>query len=181
LIAAKTETKNQISNLMPLRWKIFRIICIVQLLAASANALEKLLYFFLHISFSNIAGILLFIAVMLLCILGINLVNNNYPEEPVQGRQKKVFNRLFLLNFVLLTFLFGFIFAEMRSLNQFAINIGKSFFEIPVSLFLMLLVYLAMLIFQLIILYGLYQLRLELYSNFMKRKFDPIAIGFEKP
>ena len=41
---------------------------------------------------------------MLLCILGINLVNNNYPEEPVEGRQKKVFNRVFLVNFVLLTF-----------------------------------------------------------------------------
>jgi hypothetical protein len=29
-----------------------------------------------------------------------------------------------------------------------------------------------MLILQLIILYGLYRLRLELYSNFMKRKFE---------
>jgi hypothetical protein len=157
---------------MPLRWKIFRIICIVQLLAASVNALEKLFYFFLHVSFSNIAGLFLFIAVMLLSILGINLVNNNYPEEPVQGRQKKIFNRLFLLNFVFLTFLFGFIIAEFRSLNQFSISIGKSFFEIPFSLFLMLLVNLAMLILQLIILYGLYRLRLELYSNFMKRKFE---------
>jgi hypothetical protein len=117
---------------------------------------------------------------MLLCILGINLVNNNYPEEPVEGRQKKVFNRLFLLNFILLTFLFGFIIAEIRSLNQFAGDLGTTFFKIPLSLFLMLVVYLAMVIFQLFILYGLYQLRLELHSNFMKRKFDPIAIGFEK-
>jgi hypothetical protein len=157
---------------MPLRWKIFRIICIVQLLAASVNILEKLFYVFLHFSFSNIAGLLLFIAIMLLCILGINLVNNNYPEEPIEGRQKKVFNRLFLLNFVLLTFLFGFIIAEIRLLNQFAGNLGTTFFGIPFSLFLMLLVYLGMLIFQLVILYGLYQLRLELHSNFMKRKFE---------
>jgi len=157
---------------MPLRWKIFRLICIVQLLAAAACGLETLFYFFLHISVRNIAGIFLFGATMLLCILGINIVNNNYPEEPVQGKQKKIFNRLFLLNFILLTFLFGFIIAEIRSLDQFAINIGKSFFEIPVSLFLSLSVYWLMLIFQLIILYGLYRLRLELYSNFMKRKFE---------
>ena len=157
---------------MPLRWKIFRIICIVQLLAASVNALEKLFYVFINFSFSNIIGLLLFIAIMLLCILGINLVNNNYPEEPVAGRQKKTFNRLFLLNFVLLTFLFGFIIAEIRSLNQFAGNLGTTFFEIPFSLLLIVLVYIAMLILQLIILYGLYQLRLELYSNFMKRKFE---------
>lgn len=157
---------------MPIRWKIFRIVCIVQLLAASVNTLERFFYFFLNFSFSNIAGLLLFVSIMLLCILGINLVNNNYPEEPVEGRQKKVFNRLFLLNFVLLTFLFGFIIAEIRSMNQFVVRIGRSFFEIPVGLFIMLLVYLAMLIFQLIILYGLYRLRLELYSNFMKRKFE---------
>lgn len=169
----KTTFLNKfILNLVPLRWKIFRITCIVQLLAASANALEKLFYFFLNLSFSNIAGLLLFIAIMLLCILGINLVNNNYPEEPVAGRQKKVFNRLFLFNFLLLTFLFGFIIAEIRSLNQFAGKLGTTFFEIPFSLFLMLLIYLVMLIFQLIILYGLYHLRLELYSNFMKRKFE---------
>jgi hypothetical protein len=157
---------------MPLRWKIFRIICIVQLLAASVNILEKLFYVFLHFSFSNIAGLLLFITIMLLCILGINLVNNNYPEEPVEGRQKKVFNRLFLLNFVLLTLLFGFIIAELRLLNQFAGNLGTTLLGIPFSLFLMLLVYLCMLIFQLVILYGLYRLRLELYANFMKRKFE---------
>ena len=157
---------------MPLRWKIFRIICIVQLLAASVNILEKLFYVFLHFSFSNIAGLLLFIAIMLLCILGINLVNNNYPEEPVAGRQKKVFNRLFLLNFILLTLLFGFIIAELRFLNQFAGNLGTTLLGIPFSLFLMLLVYLGMLIFQLVILYGLYRLRLELYANFMKRKFE---------
>ena len=74
---------------MPLRWKIFRIICIVQLLAASVNALEKLFYVFINFSFSNIVGLLLFIAIMLLCILGINLVNNNYPEEPVDGPAKE--------------------------------------------------------------------------------------------
>ena len=157
---------------MPLRWKIFRIICIVQLLAASGNILEKLFYVFLNFSFSNIAGLLLFIAVMFLCIMGINLVNNNYPEEPVEGRQKKTFNRLFLLNFVLLTFLFGFIIAEIRSLHQFSANLGTTFFGLPFSLFLTLLVYLVMLIFQLVILFGLYHLRLELYSNFMKRKFE---------
>lgn len=157
---------------MPIRWKIFRMICIAQLLAASVNILQRLFYFFINFSFSNVAGLVLFVAIMLLCILAINLVNNNYPEEPIEGRQKKVFNRLFLLNFILLTFMFGFIIAEVRRLNLFAENLDIAFFQVPLSLFLMLLIYLSMLILQLIILYGLYRLRLELYSNFMKRKFE---------
>src|SRR5688572_3727527 len=155
---------------MPVRWKIFRIICIVQILAATANLLEALANFFLHISFGSIVGLACFTAVMLLCILGINLVNNNYPEEPVQDKQKKVFNRLFLLNFLFLAFLFGFIFREYRELTDFSILTGKDFFDIPFSQFIALIVYVWMLIVQLAILYGLYRLRLELYANFMKKK-----------
>ncbi len=161
---------------MPLRWKIFRIICVLQLLAASANLLQRLFYFFLNISFSNIAALLLFTSMLLLCVLGINLVNNNYPDEPVEGKQKKIFNRLFLLNFLLLAFLFGFIISGFRILDNFSSITGKAFFDLPFDLFLMPIAYSAMLIFQLIILYGLYSLRLELRSNFMKRKFE-----FENP
>ena len=144
----------------------------MQILAASANLLEALANFFLHLSFGSIVGLALFTAIMLLCILGINLVNNNYPEEPVQDKQKKVFNRLFVLNFLFLAFLFGFIFREYREINEFSLSTGKDFFDLPFSLFIMLIAYVWMLLFQLVILYGLYRLRLELYANFIKRKFE---------
>jgi len=157
---------------MPIRWKIFRLICIVQILVASVNLLEALANLFLHLSFVSIVGLVLFVAIMLLCILGINLVNHNYPEEPVQDRQKKAFNRLFLLNFLFLAFLFGFVFREYREIRDFTIMTGKDFPDLPFSLFIMLIVYVWMLIFQLVILYGLYRLRLELFANFMKRKFE---------
>lgn len=161
---------------MPLRWKIFRALCIVQLLIASLNMLQSLFYLFLYFSFRSIAGLMLFTAIMFLCILGMNLVNNNYPDEPVQGSQKKNFNRLFLLNFLFLAFLFGFIIAEFNSLKQFAGNAALTFFQLPFTAYIMLINFLLILIFQLSILYGLFRLRLELYSNFMNKKFE-----FEKP
>ena len=79
---------------------------------------------------------------------------------------------MFLLNFILLSFLFGFIIAEIRSLGEFADNFGTGVIGLPFSLFVTLLIYIMTLILQLVILYGLYRLRLELYSNFMKRKFE---------
>ena len=85
---------------MPLRWKLFRLTCILQMIAAGFKALEALLTFFQHISFGSIVGVLLFSSILMLTMLAINLLNNNYPDSPVEGRQKKVFNRLFLLNFV---------------------------------------------------------------------------------
>ncbi|HKZ67206.1 MAG TPA: hypothetical protein VJ111_12650 [Chitinophagaceae bacterium] len=161
---------------MPLHWKLFRTICIIQLIAAAFNSLDTLFNFFIQASWSGLIGLALFLAIMFLTILAIHLLNNNYPDEPVKDKQKKSFNRLFLVNFLFLTFLFGFIIAEFRSLTHLASLTGKTLFEFPFAIFLMLLVYVGMLILQLLILYGLYKLRLELYANFMKRKFD-----FENP
>ena len=142
------------------------------MIAAAINVLDILFNFFRYASWSGVAGLILFTAIMLLTILAVNLLNNNYPDNPVEGRQKKSFNRLFLINFLFLTFLFGFIIAEFRSLSRLASTVNKSVYSLPLDIFLMLFVYSVTLIFQLIILYGLYKLRLELYSNFMKRKFE---------
>ena len=157
---------------MPLRWNLFRLLCILQMIAGAFKALEALLTFFQTISFGSIAAVLLFTTIFMLAVFGINLLNNNYPDNPVEGRQKKVFNRLFLLNFVFLTFLFGFIIIEIREIRQLAMVGGKNFFGFPISIFILLILYSAMLVLQLVILSGLYRLRLELYDNFMNRKFE---------
>jgi hypothetical protein len=157
---------------MPLRWKLFRAVCIVQMIAAALNALDTLFNFFRYASWSGLIGLILFTSILLLTILAVNLLNNNYPDDPVEGKQKKSFNRLFLINFLFLAFLFGFIIAEFRSLTHLTSITGRNLSNFPFSIFLMLIIYSCMLIFQLIILYGLYKLRLELYSNFMKRKFE---------
>ena len=157
---------------MPIRWKLFRAICIVQMIAAAVNVLDILFTFFRYASWSGLIGLSLFTAILLLTIVAVNLVNNNYPDNPVEGRQKKSFNRLFLINFLFLAFLFGFIIAEFGSLNKLSISLSVDFYSLPPGIFLMLFVYAAMLVLQLLILYGLYKLRLELYANFMKRKFE---------
>ena len=157
---------------MPIHWKLFRTICIVQLIAATASLLDVLFNFFRYASWSGLLGLALFLAMMLLAVLAIRLLNNNYPDNPVEGHQKKNFNRLFLINFLFLAFLFGFIIAEFRSLAHLVSSTGKNIFDLPLMTFLMLFIYTGMLLFQLVIFYGLYKLRLELYSNFMKRKFE---------
>jgi len=56
----------------------------------------------------------------------LNVLNNNYPDKPITGRQKNVFNWLFLLNFLLVAFLFGVLFAEYRELHPIANLIDRS-------------------------------------------------------
>jgi hypothetical protein len=116
--------------------------------------------------------VLLFLLIFFQTILAINILNINYPDVPVTGKQKTNFNRLFLLNFLFLVFLFGTIFAEYRELNDIATFTGKHFFDLPFQFYLFLFSDTVILIFQFIILYGLYELRRELNFNFMKKEFD---------
>jgi hypothetical protein len=157
---------------MPTNWKLYRVICFFQTAIAAFVILTSIFSFIQSPSFSDVARAILFILVLMLSIFAINTVNNNYPDKPIEGSQKTVFNRLFLMNFVFLAFLFGFVFAEYRVVSRFARLINQPVFTLPFELLISLCTYFLSLLFQLIILYGLYQLRIVLYENFRKRKFD---------
>jgi hypothetical protein len=157
---------------MPLKWKLFRFACLLQMLVACFFTLTALINVIQSVSFSAFVRILLFMCIFLLTILAIHILNNNYPDVPVTGKQKTNFNRLFLINFLFLAFLFGIVFAEYREVQAWAALIDKSFFQLPFETFIGLLSSTCILVLQLIILYGLYELRRELYMNFMKKEFE---------
>jgi hypothetical protein len=113
---------------------------------------------------------LAYVMVAWLAIVGINLLNNNYPDRPVSGKQKTIFNWVYLLNFILLSFLFGIVFREYRLLRLIAHWTFRPVFGLPYRLLMNLYIHILVLIFQLIILYGLYTLRRELYQNFFRNK-----------
>jgi len=157
---------------MPIRWKLFRVICILQMLASSILAIMALISLFNNISIYTFIVVLLFVLIFMLTILAIGILNNNYPDVPVSGKQKTSFNRLFLLNFLFLVFLFGIIIAEYRALDSLATFAGRSVFGLPLKLLSYLMGNVIVLIFQFIIFYGLYHLRRELYINFTRKQFD---------
>jgi hypothetical protein len=142
------------------------------MLSASVLMIMGLIGFFTSGTLGGFLSIILFLFIFLLTILAINILNNNYPNVPITGRQKTNFNRLFLINFLFLVFLFAMIFAEYRALNELAKLINRPLFKLPFEMFISVISAVVTLIFQLIILYGLYQLRRELYFNFIKKEFD---------
>lgn len=157
---------------MPARWITYRIVCIIQLLAASIFSIISLINFFRVFEIGELLRAFLFVSIFFLAILAINILNTNYPDIPVTGKQKTNFNRIFLVNFLFLVFLFGIIFAEYRELALLATLMSRQVIRLPFQVFLPVLISLVMLVFQLIILYGLYVLRRELYMNFMKKQFE---------
>ncbi|MEO5562454.1 MAG: hypothetical protein ABIR18_03445 [Chitinophagaceae bacterium] len=157
---------------MSIGWKLYRFACILQMTMAAFIMLMTLLDFFRQASFGAVFKLVLFLLITLLAIFAVNILNNNYPDTPITGSQKKTFNRLFLLNFIFLAVLFGLLIAEFRVLQSAARLLNISFFEFSFRFLMMFFAYVLMLIFQFVILYGLYDLRRLLYVNFMKRKFE---------
>jgi len=157
---------------MPIGWQLYRIVCVLQMVSSAIILMSSLYRSFQYPNFTDGMKLILFLLIVLLSIFAINTVNKNYPDIPIAGQQKKTFNRLFLANFIFLSVLFGFIIAGIRSINELARLIGKPVAQLPFTSTLTVLVYLLTLIFQLIILYGLYNFRRQLNSNFMKQKFE---------
>ena len=157
---------------MSFGWKIFRLICVLQMTISALILFSSLFDFFRSPSFADVFKLLLFLLTIMLSILAVNTLNNNYPDTPVTGTQKRNFNRLFLLNFIFLAVLFGLIIGEYRQVSEIAELFNKNILELRFAYYVMLLGYVTVLVFQFVILYGLYDLRRVLYINFRKKKFE---------
>lgn len=157
---------------MPLKWKLLGFVCIAQILLTAYYSIRSLISMFQLNDIFFLFQSLIFVLVSWLSILTINILNNNYPDKPVAGGQKRTFNWLFLLNFLLLSFIFSLVFDEYRGLRIMAELFKRSVYSMPLGSFIPLLVNLAILIFQFIILYSLYSLRRSIYRNFTNRQFE---------
>lgn len=157
---------------LSLKWALLRIIAFLQLLITAFLGFSSFISLFQTGSIYFLFQTLAFLLICSLALLFLNVFNNNYPDKPILGRQKTIFNWLFLLNFLLISFLFALIFAEYRELNSIANLLHRTTTRLPFQFLVFIILYSGLLLFQFIILYGLYSLRKEIYSNFLSKKFD---------
>lgn len=150
-------------------WKAFRVVCLLQMLIAVYYVFEHTIKLFVSGSAFYFLEAIFFALIGALAVLGMSLLNANYPDRPVMGKQKAAFNWLFLVNFLLIAYLFGLLFAEYRGLRLYTFFLNMSVLGLPARLLMPLLVRFAILVFQFIILFGLYSLRLELHRNFFEK------------
>ena len=152
-------------------WLIMlRIICILQTLIAIVRCLTSLFGLLMGGGFMPLLQAIAFGFIAALSILTIAIYNNNYPDKPVDGRQKKYFNRIFLINFLLIAFLFGFVFRDYQD----AILQSGSMDSVsePLVFFIPFIISWCILIFHFSILYGLYWLRRQIHNNVSHKQFD---------
>src|SRR6187431_956851 len=94
---------------------ILRIVCIVQILIAVFRCLTSFTGLVLNGEFIFLLQSIAFALIAILPIITFNISNNFFPDKLIEGRLKKNFNRIFLINFLLISFLFGFVFQDFRN------------------------------------------------------------------
>ena len=154
---------------------VLRIICIIQVILAVFHSFVSLIGFFSG-QFVFLFQAISFGLIALLPILTLVLINNNFPDRIIAGKQRKNFNRVFLINFLLIAFLFGFFFNDLRNAQAVAKIMATPFFKLGIFVLGNLLISFIMLVFHFFILYGLYWLRSHINYNASRKQFD-----FEMP
>lgn len=154
---------------MPLRWKIFKALAILQLIFVTF----KLFTSFAALFFGDgvlltILDIVIYGSMLAFVTLGFTVVNYNFPETPLSNKRKRWFNYLFLLNFLLIAVLFAKSISEWEFFNllfddEFVTTAitGASKIYYYFLMFHNNLIFLLHLYF----LYCMYRLRKEIYSN----------------
>lgn len=89
-------------------WKIFRIVCIVQLVLVAFQGMLSFSGLFggKHIIMS-IIELIVYTCMFVFVYDGLSMLNYNYPDIPLSPKQKRSFNLLFLANFLFIAFLFA--------------------------------------------------------------------------
>ena len=149
---------------------ILRIICILQALIAIFSCFASLFDLLTGGGFISLLQAIAFGFIAALPILTFTIYNNNYPDKLIEGRQKRLFNRIFLINFLLIALLFGFVFRDYKD----AVMISKlpGFKSRSNLFFIPFIVSCIVLVFHFSILYGLYWLRRQINNNVSSKQFD---------
>ena len=149
---------------------LFRIACLLQVLLGTYFCFETAIGLATNFSGSAFVRLLIFLIVTAIPIFGFSLYSRNYPDQPVEGKQKAIFNWLFLLGFISTAFLFAFFFRELRDLRAFVEWEGGSIIALPFRMTYTLYFTLLMIILHIGLLLGLYELRRTVYINFRKAR-----------
>jgi hypothetical protein len=157
---------------LPRHWRVFKALSIIQMIMVMFMLVISLggIFYGDNISWRLFEGVCYGLMGIFLY-QGFTILNDNYPDTPLSLRQKRNFNLLFLVNFLLIAFLFAKVVVQWRYvrglINNYDLDARGNFL-----VFLPLTV--AFLVFALNVVHlaGMYQLRTIINKNNQKKIDD---------
>jgi hypothetical protein len=154
---------------LPRPWRVFKALSIVQMIMVMFMLVISLggIVYGDNVSWRLFEGTC-YGLMLLFLYQGFTILNDNYPDTPLSPRQKRNFNLLFLVNFLLVAFLFAKLIVQWRYVR----NLIKSY-DLDgrgnLLVFLPLTVAVLVFILNLVHLGGMYQLRTSINANNQKK------------
>ncbi len=160
-----SATKQTAMKELTIGWKLFRLLCILQLIAVGLQLILSAggLFNRQHILFLSVS-VIIYLIIFSFVYQGLLLINYNYPETPLGPKQKKVFNWLYLLNFLAIAFLFGQLISQWKLTVPFLKMIHGGWLDWLLFSFSLLQAG-AIFAFHILFLIGMYLLRRVIYQN----------------
>jgi len=155
---------------------ILRIVCVLQIVIVIFQCLSSFAGLVLNGQFIFLLQAIAFAFIAILPIMTFTISNNYFPDKLIEGRPKKNFNRIFFINFLLLSFLFAFVFQDYKDYRQ-AVKFAHIFsvgvkYRAPVLYLISFIFSCIMLVFHFSILYGHYWMRRYINNNANRKQFD---------
>lgn len=144
-------------------WKVFQVICILQLLliAVLLTVSAGRLFFSQNVLLHGIE-IACYLIIFWFVYFGLALLNYNFPDGPLSVAQKRKFNWLFLLNFLMIALLFAQMLSEWQVMRTL---LNKQSFAVYIRADPFLLIYCFVFLLHLLFLGGIYRLRRTIHNN----------------
>lgn len=162
---------------LPASWKAFRIGCFVQMILVILEWGFSVRWLFRgHNPLIPLLEIIAYSLVFIFLYKGLSLLNENYPATPLTTKQKRQFNWLFIINVLLIAFLFAQVIVEWRWAIQLMFVLRVSFYAgllITHSLISGVLIFL----FHIVFLWGMIRLRRVIHTNILNNWYNQFEEG----
>lgn len=158
---------------MPAGWRLFRVLCFFLLLASGLEGVFSVIRLFYGSFSAALLGLIVYTLQYIFLLLGLSLLNNNYPDTALSRDQKSKFNLLFVLNFMVISYFFARLLTEYRT----TLPLLKEQETGSVNLLLAgYSLYSAVFIFagHLALLYGMFSLRRTIHANSLNNTDTPL-------
>lgn len=149
---------------MPAGWRLFRALCFFLLLASGLEGVFSVIRLIYGNFSAALLGMIVYTLQYLFLLMGLSLLNNQYPDTDLKREQKSRFNLLFVLNFMVISYFFARLLTEYRTtlpLLKAQESGSVNLLLAGYSLYSAVFIFLGHLLF----LYGMFRLRRSLHAN----------------
>jgi len=115
---------------LPASWKAFRVSSILQTILVACTLIANIiLNVYTQQSFLACLNLVVYSSMLAFLYKGLTILNDNFPDTPLDDKIKKSFNRLFLLNILCIPYLFARIIIDGRPISMLYSLLGFNAFS----------------------------------------------------